>query len=482
MRSALVPDRGGAGPPRTEPLEDGEGPSEDLEAGSGPLLVAYLGPSIHVVPLDAGTPVVLGRSAPATLVVPDPKLSREHARFSRSGDGVLVRDLGSRNGTWSRGERVETALLAPGDEVLAGGTLVRARGAGPVPPVPAGDAYLAGPAMRPLLDKVARVAASRIPVVLHGETGSGKEVIAELLHTSGPRRAEPFLRVNCAAIPAQLVEATLFGHERGSYTGAHQQQRGVFEEANGGTVFLDEIGELNPAAQASMLRVLETGSFTRVGSPREIKVDVRVIAATHRSLQAMVSEGLFREDLYYRLNAVTLEIPPLRARPSDVEPIARRLVSRAAEAAGRAVRGLSGPLLSRLERHDWPGNVRELKNTIDQMVVLARGDVLRTADLPVALRGTAEPAAPALPAAPPPHGKVALSAGRSVPPDAPAEDDDDGGELRSRVQQYEARLIQDALRSTGGNKTEAARLLGLPIRTLTRRIKQLDIKETPGED
>jgi transcriptional regulator with PAS, ATPase and Fis domain len=295
-------------------------------------------------------------------------------------------------------------------------------------------------------------------VILHGETGTGKEVLARLIHESGPRRERRLVRVNCGAIPAQLVESTLFGHEKGAFTGAVQQQKGVFEEANQGTVFLDEIGELPLAAQAALLRVLETGSFARVGSTREMEVDVRVIAATHRDLEAMAAEGTFREDLYYRLSTMVLEIPPLRARADEIEALALHFLGLANKANHGAVRGISGEALSLLTAYRWPGNVRELKNAIERGVVVARGELIQPEDLPARVRGGSAGA----------DGPTETGNRVTLPAGLP-------GEAKAQVKGYEARMLEEALRESGGNRTEAAKKLGMPVRTLSYRMKVLGI-------
>ena len=330
-----------------------------------------------------------------------------------------------------------------------------------------GDALLAGAAMRGVLETVTRVAASRIPVILHGETGTGKEVLAHRIHHGGPRGAKRMVRVNCGAIPEQLVESTLFGHERGAFTGAMQQQKGVFEEADGGTVFLDEIGELPLSAQAALLRVLETGSFARVGATREMAVDVRIIAATHRDLEAMVAEKTFREDLYYRLNTMTITIPPLRARRDEIEPLARRFLRQANEANGRDVQGIAPEALARLQVYAWPGNVRELKNAIERAVVVARAALLGAEDLPARLLAAGPMAVSALPV-------MAVTMEKPVPV---VEDEDGAEKLRTRVQQYEAQMIRAALEASGWSRPAAAERLGMPLRTLRHKIKVLGINK-----
>jgi len=319
-------------------------------------------------------------------------------------------------------------------------------------------ALIAGQAMRPVLETVASVATSRIPIILHGETGTGKEVLAQLIHESGPRKGRRIVRVNCGAIPKDLVESTLFGHERGAFTGALQQQKGVFEEADGGTVFLDEIGELPPAAQASLLRVLEVGAFSRVGSNRELQVDVRIVAATHRDLEAMAEEGTFRSDLYYRLSGVVIELPPLRERQDEIEPLARRFLHAANKANGRRAEGISPEAFALLKAYSWPGNVRELRNVIERAVVVTQGALLGPEDLPARVRtgGRSPEARP----------------GKASAPEIPGPE-----QGREKVQQFEARMLQEALDASGWNRAEAARKLGMPVRTLSYRLKVLGVKK-----
>jgi DNA-binding NtrC family response regulator len=341
-------------------------------------------------------------------------------------------------------------------------------------------APIAGAALRDLLETVGRVAASRVPVVLHGETGTGKEVLARLIHEGSPRRNKRMVRVNCGAIPASLVESTLFGHEKGSFTGAVAQQKGVFEEADGGTVFLDELGELPLGAQTALLRVLETGSFSRVGATREIAVDVRLVTATHRDLEAMVAERTFRADLYYRLSTVTLEIPPLRERTDEIEPLVRRFLRQASEAGGPPAPAIEDEALALLVAYRWPGNVRELRNAIERAVVVAREGAIRAADLPARVQAAraAEPAAIPVKKRAGDTGPVSLA----LPPGAKAEADAAGEppELRTKLQQYEAAALQAALETAGWKRAEAAQQLGMPLRTLARKIKVLGIKK-PGE-
>jgi transcriptional regulator with GAF, ATPase, and Fis domain len=416
--------------------------------------------------LSPDRPLIVGRAPAAGLRIDDPTLSREHARFLLSGSRVLVEDLGSKNGTFFAGSRVTRVELTIGDEIVLGSVALQVQaldmesGSAQLPAREEGPegALIAGQAMRPVLETVASVATSRIPIILHGETGTGKEVLAQLIHDSGPRKGRRIVRVNCAAIPKDLVESTLFGHERGAFTGALQQQKGVFEEADGGTVFLDEIGELPPAAQASLLRVLEVGAFNRVGSSREIQVDVRIVAATHRDLEAMADEGTFRADLYYRLSGVVIEIPPLRDRQDELEPLAWRFLHAANKANGRRVEGLSPETFALLKAYSWPGNVRELRNVIERAVVVTQGALIGPEDLPARVRtgGRSPEARPGKASAPETQGPE---------------------QAREKVHQFEARMLQETLAAVGWNRAEAARKLGMPVRTLSYRLKVLGVKK-----
>ncbi|AUX23525.1 sigma-54 dependent transcriptional regulator [Sorangium cellulosum] len=348
------------------------------------------------------------------------------------------------------------------------------------------------PLMRSVVEVALRAARSAIPVLLRGETGTGKEVLARFIHDRSPRRAGPLICVNCGAIPALLIESTLFGHERGAFTGASQQHKGVFEAAAGGTVLLDEVGELPAAAQAALLRVLETKRVTRVGATREIEVDVRVIAATHRDLDAMCDEGTFRLDLLYRLNAMTLDIPPLRARRDDIAPLAAGFLEQANRAHQGKVRSIAPEALALLKGYAWPGNVRELRNAIERAVVIAEGEAILARDLPERIRHTvsvssppraspraaelsrsSEPdGAPSAPAVTRRASEPARGAADPAPPATPA-----AGGLKIRLEQIEADLLIEALRASDWNQTEAARRLELPLRTLQHKIKVYGIKK-----
>ncbi|WP_394825869.1 sigma 54-interacting transcriptional regulator [Pendulispora albinea] len=449
------------------------------------LLIHRVG--IEVRDLTEGEPLTVGRDTPADVCVHDPTLSRVHARFRLIGDaGIEVDDLGSTNGTWLSGRRIERATLAVGDEVMLGGVLARVRFIGSAA-TGAGAReesadLVAGPAMTTLLRMARQVAHGRISVLLRGETGTGKEVLARYIHDHGTARDEPMICINCGAIPKELVESTFFGHERGAFTGAHQGRPGVFESAGAGTILLDEIGELPLPAQVALLRVLEERRVCRVGSTREIAVSARVIAATHRDLQAMVEAQTFRADLYFRLSAVTLDIPPLRQRREDIEPLARQFLRASNLTHGRAIEDITPRALACLNEYPWSGNVRELHNVIERAVVLAVTDVIDVGDLPERLvqhgqAGEDEPRAMP-PQAMSPQA-MSPRAMESSFPRAPArgEPSSVSAGLRERVQAYEKEVIREALAATGGNRTEAARRLGMPVRTLSYKIKAFGIGE-----
>ena len=564
----------------------------------GASLLLYHRDGVKTVPLVEGQDLVVGRAAPADVILGDSSLSRCHARVGMLRGVVWVEDLGSTNGTWLRGERIERTDVEPGTELNLGGVTASVHALSPVEgganlshdlfqrdlhaevqraraygreltllmlrparrgrtglgswlpglqsqlrsferlalyssdtvevllpelgaeqaikraralvladePLACGlgtypvhatsadelvevtrtasgaaslsdqvlvapstatprrsaaaagsaDVVVSSPAMEKLYATVDRLASSVIPVLLLGETGTGKEIVAHAIHDRGKRAGKPMICVNCAAIPDQLIESTLFGHERGAFTGADRQAKGVFESADGGTVMLDEVGELPAQAQAALLRVLETQRFTRVGSNKELSVDVRLVAATHRDLEARVGTGEFREDLLYRLNTMTLQVPPLRERTEEIEPLARYFVARANEANECEVGDLSPDALAQLRRYRWPGNVRELRNAIERAVVIAFEDVITVDDLPDRVReGAPGPGTVEVPRATSAAGPV---------------------DLRSELARVEAEMITGALEAARWDRKVAAEALGLPLRTLARKIKDLGIE------
>ncbi|MEZ6187153.1 MAG: sigma-54 dependent transcriptional regulator [Planctomycetota bacterium] len=301
------------------------------------------------------------------------------------------------------------------------------------------------PAIRELSQVIVRVAASHASVLISGETGTGKELVARAIHEHSDAKDGPFVAINCAAVPAALLESELFGHERGAFTDARETRAGLFQKARGGTVFLDEVGDMPPELQAKLLRVLQERTVRPVGSDREVPIEVRILAATHRNLEQEVAAGQFREDLYYRLNVVNLTVPPLRERGNDVLLLAQHFLDRFARASHKEVHGFSSSAAQRLLEYDWPGNVRELSNTVERAVALTEHDRVIVDDLPPRLRNyTAE-----------------LPATQAV-----REDPD----TLETLQEVERLHIERVLAAVEGNKARAARILGLDRKTLYRRL------------
>ncbi|MCA9639374.1 MAG: sigma 54-interacting transcriptional regulator, partial [Myxococcales bacterium] len=557
------------------------------------ILLVYHRDGVETAVLKSGDAIVVGREAPAHVVIPEASLSRRHARFSRRDSSLLVEDLGSTNGTWIGDKRISESIhIEPGIEVSLGGVcaivsiqsvtgtsdlqqtgvdahdvfryaldaeIVRTRffrrslavlfvrspktgvhrwctefrkqmrpvdrmglystdavevlmpeatreeaevafrsflekralglelvcGIATFPQDGASSATLtaasreaavgaarpslASPnasivaqsaSMRAVVDTATRLARSSIHVLLQGETGAGKEVIARLIHERSARSKQPMVTVHCGGMALTLTESTLFGHEKGAFTGAIAQHKGVFEVANGGTVFLDEIGELPPSTQATLLRVLESKQIVRVGSTKDIRVDVRIVAATHRDLDAMCERGEFRRDLFFRLNTAPLKLPALRDRPEDIEPLARHFLKRAAEANNVNVPQVDDKAIALLRAYSWPGNVRELRNVMERAVAITESDVITERELPEEMR------------------RVSTV---SVPPA------DDGSAvwpvnegLHERMKRFEREQIMAALRAVGGRQVEAATSLNVAHRTLQHRMKLLGIKRRSG--
>jgi DNA-binding NtrC family response regulator len=308
------------------------------------------------------------------------------------------------------------------------------------------------PAMKEVLDLVEQIApADHATVLIEGETGTGKGVIARSIHELSPRAAGPFVTVTCSALAESIMESELFGHEKGAFTDARTMKLGLVEIADGGTLFLDEIGELSPPLQGKLLRFIEEKTFRRVGGTRDLTVDARVVAATNRELEEAVEAGEFRADLYYRLRVVDLRLPPLRDRPGDISRMVTTFIDEFNRELGRSVQGIDDDAMERLRRHPWPGNVRELRNLVERCVLLARGDLLTVADLPVALRGGAETAE--------------STAQINLPPD--------GLDLEA----LERSLVEQALLRAEGNRTEAGALLGLSRHQIRNRLAKYGLDE-----
>ncbi len=305
-----------------------------------------------------------------------------------------------------------------------------------------GDRNLVGTsaAMRRVHDTIAQVAQASTTVLVLGESGTGKELVARAIHRRSRRNRGPFVAINCAAIPVTLLESELFGHERGAFTGAFARREGRFRLADGGTLFLDEVAELDPLIQAKLLRVLQEGEFERLGGTQTLRVDVRVVASTNKNLLEMARAGRFREDLFYRLNVISITLPALRERTEDIPLLAQHFLSRFAEKNRKEVRTITREAMELLSAHDWPGNVRELENTIEHAVVLSRGDTIRVEDLPDLVASDAS-------------AKQYLTI-----------------QLGTPLDEIEQQVIQQTLRLTRGNKRLAAQLLGIATRTIYRKL------------
>ncbi|MBP2310061.1 acetoacetate metabolism transcriptional regulator AtoC [Azospirillum melinis] len=316
----------------------------------------------------------------------------------------------------------------------------------------------ASPRMSELLQTIAKVAKSNATVLVTGESGTGKELVAAAIHYNSPRNAGPFVKVNCAAVPEGLLESEFFGHEKGAFTGAQARRRGRFEQAEHGTLFLDEIGDISPSLQVKLLRVLQEREFERVGGTELVRTDVRVIVATNRNLEEMVRQGLFRQDLYFRLNVVTLRTVPLRERPEDVRLLASHFLQRFAAENRIEVSGIDEQAMERLLAYRWPGNIRELSNAMERAVVMSTGAMIVTEDLPEQIAG---------------------QAGDSEPV---AENDGDGaaapsaaGSLREQVSRFEARVVAEALARNDGNRMRTAQQLGISRRSLLYKLQEYGI-------
>ena len=449
-------------------------------------LLVLTGPRCgEALPIEAAR-LTIGRDASSDLSIGDRLLSRRHCSVERAEGRFTIRDLGSSNGTYVNGIPVRERPLVHGDRIRAGDSVLLflhadEAAAPPAAQPPADDRtaripvdarpraedrgsavivaeVLAGrmtfqaheivgtsAPMRLVYDRIRKVAPAECTVLVRGEPGTGKELAARAIHENSPRARRPFVAVNCAALTEPLLESELFGHEKGAFTGAVALKKGKLEIADGGTIFLDEVGELAPALQAKLLRALQHHEFERVGGTRTIKVNVRVVAATNADLEAAVAAGRFRQDLWYRLNVVVLPLPPLRDRRADIPRLAAHFAAK--HGAGRDVE-ISPEALDVLCAYDWPGNVRELENAIQRAVVLGGEDRIVPDDLPEPVLESA-------------------MAARS-PSDAP---------YHQHVLEAKRRLILDAIERSGGNCSAAARLLGINPTYLHRLLRTLRLRE-----
>jgi DNA-binding NtrC family response regulator len=413
--------------------------------------------TVHPLPLVGE--VAIGRGADADIKIDEPSLSRVHLTLVLEDRAIAVIDRGSANGSSLRGVRLPVGakvhlhaneVIGAGDVALViqdlGGVTTstseidRTRPSGAmttgVAPV------VVDPAMQQLYDLARRVGQGTISVLIVGETGAGKEILAEVVHASSPRARGPLVRVNCAALTESLVESELFGHVKGAFTGANADRVGYIEAAHGGTLLLDEIGELPAAAQAKLLRVVEDRRVVPIGSPTPRPVDVRFVAATNRDLEAEATAGRFRQDLFFRLAGVVLAVPPLRQRPAEIEALALAFAATAARRIGRPQPKLTGDALAALRAHAWTGNVRELRNVIERSVLLADKGVIDRSALQLDTPAAAAPA---------------------------------GTALSDELATIERQRIVAALERCNGNQTRAADLLGMPRRTFVKRLETYGI-------
>ncbi|XXY92323.1 sigma 54-interacting transcriptional regulator [Sorangium sp. So ce296] len=514
-------------------------------------LAIVAGSTIAFAPLPPRGCVVLGRDEGCDVRIEDRSVSRRHAVL-HVGPPLRIEDLGSANGTFvgeqqlpgvtARTHRLrrlsrDSAEIGIGERFNLGATTIvvgRAPAEAAAAPdccAPA-DVVVRAPAMLALYEQAARAARSLISVLILGETGVGKEVLARTLHARSPRVSGPYVELNCAALPPSLLEGELFGHEKSAFTGASQARPGLLESAHGGTLFLDEIGELPLAFQAKLLRVLEDRKVLRIGGRTPRRIDLRFVAATNRDLEAEVARGAFRQDLYFRLNGISLVVPPLRERVAEIGPLADRFLEEACrQLEQRSAPRLSPEALAVLEAYAWPGNVRELRNVIERAAVLCAGDSVQPADLPPHLtsggagplsgsapplsgpaplsnaappsRGSTPPPAPPAPPAgpappsrgstPPPRGSTpppappappageaararggppgegAEGAGPAEPP-TPTPHSEEMERLRLEMRAVDRQRVLEALEQSAGNQTRAAKLLGISLRTLINRI------------
>lgn len=415
-------------------------PTEKLrfDRGKQPRALLYWDGGYAEADLAPDLELLVGRAADADLRLDDPSVSRRHA-ILHTGPPLSIEDLDSQNGTRVDGtlaERGRPLVIRAGSLVEVGDAVIVIRAADSEDAIPYGTSGNMDQ-VRQTIDRVAR---GNIPVTLVGETGVGKELLAERLHDQSPRAGKTFVRINCAALPEQLLESELFGYERGAFTGANAPKAGLLESADGGTVFLDEVGELPKPVQAKLLRALECKEVFRIGALKPRSFDVRFVAATNRDLEAMVAADEFRADLFHRLCGVVVHVPALRERPDDLKRLFVEFLEESSREVGRGAPSVHPEVVVALQQHDWPGNIRELRHAVQAAVLVCPADTLERAHLPASVLSSAS-------------RRAAQRAG-----------------LKNELVDVERQRILDALDRCAGNQTRAAKLLGLPRRTLIARI------------
>lgn len=460
-----------------------------LEGPDAGLTCALLGPSLQV-----------GSDPGCELVLADPGVSRRHALLTREPEGVLVRDLDSTNGTFVDGVRAREAYLEVGVRLQVGATVLEV--------APAAESLVAFPradeqsfhgligaseAMQEVFALIRQLAPTDLPVAVTGETGCGKELVARALHLAGPRADKPFLVLDCGAVVPELLPARLFGHQKGAFTGADADRPGILEAAEGGTVFLDEVGELSPEVQPNLLRALEARRVVRLGETRERPVDFRVVSATNRDLAAEATAGRFRLDLLYRLSCVTLRLPPLRERREDIPALAGHFLAECAARNGLAAPAVTDDGLDALRAHDWPGNLRQLRNVAETLCALGGGRPVDAAAVTrtLAMTGAVVAGTPAAAGVERPPGAAGAGPSAGGPEGG---ERDAGGSAGARdpaeaalaalpldLEAAERAVLLRALEETGWNKKGAARLLGISHTTLFRKLKVYDLRP-PGDE
>ncbi len=454
-----------------------DGPRVDVANNGGVALDLLVSSAAgaSIVSLEPGETIIGRQRHGASLAIDDPSLSRKHARLELTASGLTLEDLESRNGTFADGVPLSPgtpmALASRSSFRLGAVTFVLTPRRAQLAQTPAtAEIVVEDAAMKQLYEMLAIVSATPLSVLLLGETGVGKEVFAERIHALSTRAAKPLLRINCASFPESMLEGELFGYEKGAFTGAAQAKAGLFESADGGTVFLDEVGEMPLPMQAKLLRVVETREVMRIGSLRPRTVDVRFIAATHRDLWQAAGDGTFRSDLYYRLNGMSLTVPPLRQRVADIVPLAQFFAERMAAQLGRPVPRLAPETCALLQAHPWDGNVRELRNTIERAVVLASTSGVVTAEHVVLDRRRNAPS----------RSEPRIEERESRDTIAPPLEDagsysERAAELQAAMRDLERDRLTAVLAEFAGNQTAAARKLGLSRTALIARMEQFGL-------